>query len=113
MTATLKKWVSTPSGYRLLLKIQKVPMDLWPEPKTKFSGYHGYWPISNTKVDYRFGDEKLMKEIIEAAHEKDMNVILDYVANHVHEEHPVYKEHPEWATNLYLPDSTFKYRTMG
>jgi glycosidase len=35
-----------------------------------------------------------------------MNVILDYVANHVHQEHPVYQQHPEWATNLYLPDST-------
>lgn len=79
---------------------------LWPEPRTKFSGYHGYWPISNTKVDYRFGDEKVMKEIIEEAHKRDMNVILDYVANHVHEEHPVYKNHPEWATNLYLEDGS-------
>lgn len=79
---------------------------LWPEPRTKFSGYHGYWPISNTKIDYRFGDEKLLKEIIEEAHKRDMNVILDYVANHVHEEHPLYKEHPEWATNLYLEDGS-------
>ena len=30
--------------------------------------------------------------------------MLDYVANHVHEEHPLYKAHPDWATNLYLPD---------
>lgn len=79
---------------------------LWPEPKTKFSGYHGYWPISNTKVDYRFGDEKVLKEIIEEAHNRDMNVILDYVANHVHEEHPLYKQHPEWATDLYLEDGS-------
>ena len=33
-----------------------------------------------------------------------MNFLLDYVANHVHEAHPLYKEHPDWATNLYLPD---------
>ncbi|AUC78980.1 alpha-amlyase [Nonlabens sp. MB-3u-79] len=79
---------------------------LWTEPRTKFSGYHGYWPISNTKIDYRFGDEQLLKEIIEEAHKRDMNVILDYVANHVHEEHPLYKEHPEWATNLYLEDGS-------
>jgi cyclomaltodextrinase len=79
---------------------------LWPEPRTKFSGYHGYWPISNTKIDYRFGDEQLLKEIIEEAHKRDMNVILDYVANHVHEEHPLYKEHPEWVTNLYLEDGS-------
>ena len=79
---------------------------LWPEPLTKFSGYHGYWPISNTKIDYRFGDEALFKELIEEAHKQNMNVLLDYVANHVHEEHPLYKEHPEWATELYLPDGT-------
>lgn len=79
---------------------------LWPEPRTKFSGYHGYWPISNTKVDYRFGDKQLMEQLIKEAHKRDINVILDYVANHVHEEHPVYKEHPDWATNLYLPDGS-------
>ncbi len=35
-----------------------------------------------------------------------MNVLLDYVANHVHEEHPIYQENPDWATNLYLPDGS-------
>ena len=79
---------------------------LWPEPKTKFSGYHGYWPVSNTKIDYRFGDEKTLKALIDEAHKQDINVILDYVANHVHKEHPVYQEHPEWATDLYLPDGS-------
>ena len=33
-----------------------------------------------------------------------MAVILDYVANHVHKNHPVYQRNPEWATDLYLPD---------
>jgi glycosidase len=35
-----------------------------------------------------------------------MNVLLDYVAHHVHNEHPFYKQHPEWATSLYLPDGS-------
>jgi cyclomaltodextrinase len=79
---------------------------LWKEPYTRFSGYHGYWPISNTLIDDRFGNEATLEELIEKAHEKGMNVLLDYVANHVHEEHPLYKAHPEWATSLYLPDGT-------
>ncbi|MEX0721892.1 MAG: alpha-amylase family glycosyl hydrolase [Balneolaceae bacterium] len=75
-------------------------------PVTKFSGYHGYWPISSSKVDYRFGTADEFRELLDVAHENNMNVILDYVANHVHEEHPVYQRNSDWATNLYLPDGT-------
>jgi glycosidase len=79
---------------------------LWKNPLTKFSAYHGYWPISNTKIDDRFGNEETFKELINQAHKNNINVILDYVANHIHKEHPLYKKHPDWATNLYLPDGT-------
>ncbi|MDZ7806688.1 MAG: alpha-amylase family glycosyl hydrolase [Gracilimonas sp.] len=73
---------------------------------TKFSGYHGYWPISSSKLDYRFGTEDEFRKLLDVAHQNGMSVILDYVANHVHEEHPVYQKNPDWATNLYLPDGT-------
>ncbi len=81
---------------------------LWDQggPVTKFSGYHGYWPISSSKTDNRYGTKEEFKELLDVAHENGMNVILDYVANHVHNEHPVYKNNPEWATDLYLPDGT-------
>lgn len=78
----------------------------YPEPETKFSGYHGYWPISNLRVDYRFGTDRQFQELVDLAHGSDMNVLLDYVANHVHEEHPIYQQNPDWATDLYLPDGT-------
>lgn len=73
---------------------------------SKFSGYHGYWPISSSKVDFRFGDDQTLKTLIDKAHKNGHNVLVDYVANHVHEEHPVYQQHPDWATDLYLPDGT-------
>lgn len=80
---------------------------LWNEGVTSmFSGYHGYWPIRSKEIDYRLGSHTSFKALLEGAHDRDMNVILDYVANHVHIEHPVYKAHPEWATDLYLPDGT-------
>jgi len=79
---------------------------LWPDPRTKFSGYHGYWPVSSSTIDYRFGNNEVLEELITKAHKKNMNVVLDYVANHVHELHPAYRMHPDWATNLYLPDGT-------
>ena len=71
-----------------------------------FSGYHGYWPVRSKEIDYRLGDKEAFKSLINQAHSEDMNVLLDYVANHVHIEHPVYQDHPEWATDLYLPDGT-------
>lgn len=80
----------------------------WQDPSTdvtsRFSGYHGYWPISNTEIDPRFGTRSVFDGLVDAAHDKDMNFLLDYVANHVHEAHPLYKAHPDWATSLYLPD---------
>jgi glycosidase len=82
------------------------PYGFYAPKNTKFSGYHGYWPVSSSKVDFRFGTNSELKTLVSKAHEKQINVLLDYVANHVHEEHPLYKQHPEFATNLYLPDGT-------
>ncbi|MFP4555234.1 MAG: alpha-amylase family glycosyl hydrolase [Bacteroidales bacterium] len=79
---------------------------LYPEPRTKFSGYHGYWPISLSQVDFRFGTSDDVHTMLQEAHKRDMNIILDYVANHVHQEHPLYQENPDWATPLYLPDGS-------
>ncbi len=73
---------------------------------TKFSGYHGYWPTSYSKVDARFGTNKGFQTLINTAHEKQYNVILDFVAHHIHTDHPLYKQHPDWVTPLYLPDGS-------
>lgn len=72
--------------------------------KTKFAGYHGYWPISSSQVDVRFGTNDELKTLVNDAHAHGINILLDYVANHVHELHPLYQSHPEYATPLYLPD---------
>lgn len=73
---------------------------------TKFSAYHGYWPTSYSVVDRRFGTNETFKSMISDAHEKEMNVVLDFVAHHIHTDHPLYKAHPDWATPLYLPDGS-------
>ena len=80
------------------------PYGFYAPMKTKFSGYHGYWPVSSSKVDFRFGTNQEFKNLVADAHKQNINVLLDYVAHHVHKEHPFYKQHPEWTTPLYLPD---------
>lgn len=90
-----------------LSPITQNPTTAWghfKDPDTRFSGYHGYWPVTSTTIDWRFGDSATLAQLIEEAHQRNINVILDYVANHVHLEHNIYRKHPEWATSLYLPD---------
>ena len=73
---------------------------------TTFSGYHGYWPTSAKLTDKRMGTEQEVKSLLSTAHDHDLNVLMDFVGNHVHLDHPAYIEHPEWATSLYLPDGS-------
>ena len=76
----------------------------YPAPHRKYSGYHGYWPITLTTVDHRFGTSDDLHQLVNSTHENNMNIILDFVSNHVHEQNNVYQTHPEWATVLDLPD---------
>lgn len=71
---------------------------------TRFSGYHGYWPIFATAVDVRFGTADELRQLLATAHKHNMNVILDYVANHMHIHSPTLTEHPDWHTDSILPD---------
>lgn len=90
-----------------LSPITQNPPDAWqefPEPHRWFSGYHGYWPISSSKVDSRYGTDAELKDLMETAHANGINVILDFVAHHVHQSHPMFKQHPDWITALDIPN---------
>ena len=82
----------------------------YPAPHRKYSGYHGYWPVSCSRIDLRFGTSDDLQNVVNEAHNQGINVILDYVSNHVHEENPVYQNHKDWATELDLPDGTKNIR---
>lgn len=80
------------------------------KPYRKSAGYHGYWPVSSWQVDQRFGNEKIFEELVNEAHERGINIILDYVSNHVHEDHPIIKTNPSWKTNLFLSDGSYNIK---
>ena len=71
---------------------------------TRFSGYHGYWPIYATKLDDRFGTPDEFRTLVDTAHAHGINVVLDYVANHMHINSPTLQQHPDWHTDSILPD---------
>jgi glycosidase len=82
----------------------------YPKPHRYYTGYHGYWPISSTRVEERFGNMDLLKKLVADAHSHGIHILYDYVANHVHEEHPFFKEHRDWFGHLELPDGRLNLR---
>lgn len=46
------------------------------------NGYHGYWARNWEGVNTNFGSEDDLKALVDAAHAKDMWVMVDVVANH-------------------------------
>lgn len=81
-----------------------------PEPHRWFSGYHGYWPINSTSTEEKFGSIEKLKELVATAQKHGIKILLDIVANHVHQNHPFFKEKPEWFGNLNLPDGRLNLR---
>lgn len=49
-------------------------------------------------INPEFGSEADLQELVRAAHERDMKVILDWVANHTSWDNHLTQEHPEWFT---------------
>ncbi len=76
----------------------------YPAPHRYYTGYHGYWPVSSTKVEEKFGDMDLARKLVKTANQNGINVLLDFVSNHIHLEHPFWKEHRNWFGVLELPN---------
>jgi cyclomaltodextrinase len=81
-------------------------------PHRKYSGYQGYWVVSTSNVDHRFGTEEELKTMVAEAHKNNINVILNLISNKVHIENPIYHQHKsEWFKSLYSPDGTKNIRS--
>ncbi|MFN3344869.1 MAG: alpha-amylase family glycosyl hydrolase [Chloroherpetonaceae bacterium] len=76
----------------------------YPPPHRYYTGYHGYWTTHHEEVEPRFGTMEDLKRLVAKAHARGMKVLLDFVANHTHIEHPFFQEHPDWFGTLNLPD---------
>jgi glycosidase len=76
----------------------------YPPPHRYYTGYHGYWTTHHEEVEPRFGTMDDLKRLVAKAHARGMKVLLDFVANHTHIEHPFFQQHPDWFGTLDLPD---------
>jgi len=96
--------------------IQTQPDSSWIEyvkPHRTFSGYHGYWPVEPREVDPRYGSSTQLKQMVDLSHDDDMKVLLDFVSNHVHQDHPYFKDHRDWFGQVTLPNGEINIRNWS
>src|SRR6266404_5711939 len=73
---------------------------LWLTPIVKNGAtedYHGYGTVDLYAVDPHLGNLREYKELVGAAHQRQMKIVFDIVPNHVGPKHP-------WAAKAPLPD---------
>ncbi|HEX6292596.1 MAG TPA: alpha-amylase family glycosyl hydrolase [Herpetosiphonaceae bacterium] len=64
---------------------------LWLSPVFPSPTHHGYDATDYLHVEPRLGTDDDLRELFAAAHERGMRVLLDYVANHLSDEHPAFQ----------------------
>lgn len=71
-------------------------------------GFHGYWTKDWTSLDPNFGSKEDLRQLIEAAHVKDIRIVMDVVLNHTG---PVTEEDPFWGSDWAREDPNCVYST--
>lgn len=58
-----------------------------------YTAYHGYFPAQPFEAEGQFGTIQDLRELVAAAHARGIRVLVDLVANHVHDTAPEWLEH--------------------
>jgi len=61
----------------------------------RYTAYHGYWPSNTDQIEPRFGSLAELQQLVTKAHARGIRVVLDFTANHVHDQSPVYQQHKD------------------
>ncbi|MBK7403205.1 MAG: alpha-amylase [Phycisphaerales bacterium] len=65
---------------------------LWLMPICQSPSYHGYDVTDYRRVDDEYGTNEDFIELVEAAHDRGVRVIVDMVLNHTSDRHPWFRE---------------------
>lgn len=63
---------------------------IWLTPIFDSPSHHGYDTVDYFKINPRFGNLADFQDLVERAHEQNIKVILDFVANHCSNQHPFF-----------------------
>ncbi len=72
---------------------------IWLMPIEQSPSYHGYDVVDYYTAEQDYGTNEDLKRLIEAAHARNMYVIVDHVINHTSSEHPWFIESKDPASD--------------
>lgn len=92
---------------------------LWLTPIFASPSYHGYDITNYYKINPEFGATQDLIDLVDAAHAREIKVILDFVAGHASDQHPFFQDaygnpnskYADWF--IWLDDAHTKYEHFG
>lgn len=84
---------------------------IWLSPIFSSPSYHKYDATDYYKIDWRFGEEKDLVELIELCHERNVKVILDLAINHTSSKHEWFLEFKNARMNGDVGNKYYDYYT--
>ena len=72
---------------------------IWLSPIFSSPTYHKYDAKDYYKIDWRFGEEKDLKELVDLCHERNVKLILDLAINHTSNQHEWFLQFKEARMN--------------
>ena len=81
---------------------------IWLSPICPSPSHHGYDATDLRAVEPRLGTADDLRALIDGAHERGLRVLLDFVPNHVSNEHPFFVEAQTKADSPYRDYFTFR-----
>ena len=74
---------------------------IWLSPFNRTTAYHGYHVTDFFTVEERFGGEVGFQRLVKAARSHHIRLIMDFVPNHVHRDHPWFQQARADKTSRY------------
>ena len=84
---------------------------IWLSPIFSSPSYHKYDAKDYYKIDWRFGEEKDLVELIELCHSRNVKLILDIAINHTSSQHEWFLEFKKARTNGDTENKYYDYYT--
>lgn len=65
---------------------------LWLSPTWVSASAHGYDVIDFRRTSPNLGGDSALRQLIDAAHQRDMRVLMDLPCNHISDQHPIFQD---------------------